>query len=432
MLKRANSSPYRWVIEFLLVLSLSIQALVWLAPAPLLDPIIRELGINLASSGLVISVVGACIAIFSLAGAIIAQRLGALRAMLLGLWLMAAGQTASGFVHSFSALVACRVLEGIAIGLIISPPSTLVMQWFGQREWPYINMIGGLCPYIGMTAAFSITPAIYYAAGSSWSGVMRRYGVVTLAIAAAWTVLGRERKPGEIPAVVAEAGAATEPLLLLEVIRMRNVVYMALASFGAMWAFQMYIGFLPLYYQTYRGLSLGAASSLTAVFPSAGIFGALAVGLATGSIGLRKPFMWPVELFITGVGFVGSIVIGNPFLVRVALVMLGAGSAGSLVANTTLVMELPGMTPELMGSAQALIWSAGFTGAFISPPVGGALADVFGLRAVMLAFLAFQLMEVVFLYLVPETGPRRRAGTASESLAARMGAPVASASAKFD
>jgi predicted MFS family arabinose efflux permease len=39
-------------------------------------------------------------------------------------------------------------------------------------------------------------------------------------------------------------------------------------------------------------------------------------------------------------------------------------------------------------------------------PLGGALADMFGLRAVMLGFLAFQVMEIVFLYMVPETGPR--------------------------
>jgi MFS family permease len=399
-----RASPYRWVIELLLVLALSLQALVWLAPAPLLNPIIADLRVDLARGGLIVSVVGALIAIFSLAGAITAQRLGALGSFLLGVWILAVGQMLSGFIHSFPNLIGCRVMEGIGIGLIISPPGTFVMRWFVPRDWPYLNMVNSLCPYIGMTAAFSVTAPLYAAVGSSWSAVMRNYGYAALAIAIAWTVLGRER-PRTGPAAIEAPAGDCERLFILEVLRMRNVVFMALAAFGAMWAFQIYVGFLPLFYQTYRGLSLSEASNLTAVFPLSGIFGSIAVGVLTGRTGLRKPFMWPVELFVTLSGFLGSVLFTRTALIRIALIMLGAGSAGSLVANTTLVMELPGMTPELMGSAQALIWSAGFTGAFISPPLGGALADMFGLRAVMLGFLVFQVMEIVFLYLVPETGP---------------------------
>ncbi len=399
-----RASPYRWVIELLLVLSLSMQALVWLAPAPLLNPIITDLHVDLARGGLIVSMVGALIAIFSLAGAITAQRLGALGSFLLGVWILAIGQTLSGFTHSFSILIGCRVMEGIGIGLIISPPGTFVMRWFAPRDWPYLNMINSLCPYIGMTAAFSVTAPLYAAVGYSWSAVMRNYGYAALAIAIAWTILGRDKPRTEVSAIEIPP-PEHEHLFILEVLRMRNVVFMALATFGAMWAFQIFVGFLPVFYQNYRGLSLSEASSLTAVFPFSGIFGSIAVGVLTGRTGLRKPFMWPVELFVTLSGFLGSVLFANIALIRIALIMLGAGSAGSLVANTTLVMELPGMTPELMGSAQALIWSAGFTGAFISPPLGGALADMFGLRAVMLGFLAFQVMEIVFLYLVPETGP---------------------------
>ncbi|HEY6393830.1 MAG TPA: MFS transporter, partial [Candidatus Binataceae bacterium] len=410
MSRRPEPSPYRWVIEALLVLSLSIQSLVWLAPAPLLDPIIKELHISLADSGLVISVIGACIAIFSMVGSMVAQRLGILHSFMLGIWALAIGQTLSGFAPGFFALIGCRVLEGIGLGLIISPPGALVMQWFQVSEWPYINMINSLCPYIGMTAVFRITAPFYYSLNQSWRGVMLGYGAVTVAIALAWTFLGRERNPEmNVGGGLAEtADAASESLLLVEALRTRNVLFMALATFGAMWAFQMYIGFLPLFFQTYRGLSLDDASRLTAIFPTAGLVGALAVGFATGPTGLRKPFMWPVELFITLTGFLGSVTLTDSNLLRIALIMLGAGSAGSLVANTTLVMELPGMTPARMGAAQALIWGFGFTGAFISPPLGGALAQVFGLRQVMLGFLIFQVMEVIFLYLVPETGPRRR------------------------
>jgi MFS family permease len=72
-----------------------------------------------------------------------------------------------------------------------------------------------------------------------------------------------------------------------------------------------------------------------------------------------------------------------------------------------MLMELPGMTPERMGAALAFVWAVGYAGAFASPFIGGALASALGLRAVMLAFLAFQLLPIVTTYFLPETGPRR-------------------------
>jgi hypothetical protein len=45
------------VIEVLLVLALASQTLIWLAPAPLLGPIIKDLHIHLADAGLIISII---------------------------------------------------------------------------------------------------------------------------------------------------------------------------------------------------------------------------------------------------------------------------------------------------------------------------------------------------------------------------------------
>src|SRR5271168_3756296 len=90
-------SPYRWIIEILLLLLLMAQSLAWLAPAPILQEIRNGLGISLSSAGLIISIIALCIGIFSLLGAVVAERIGALRALIIGIWLMAIGQLASGY-----------------------------------------------------------------------------------------------------------------------------------------------------------------------------------------------------------------------------------------------------------------------------------------------------------------------------------------------
>ena len=406
MSQPSKPSPYRWIIEVLLLLLLTAQSLAWLAPAPILQEIRNGLKISLGDAGLIISIIALCIGIFSLLGAVVAERIGALRALMIGIWLLAIGQVASGYAPDFAALLACRVLEGIGYGLVIAPPGTLTMQWFGAGEWPYINMINFAFSYVGLTVVFRATPALFAAVGS-WQMVLLWYGVGSAGVALLWTIFGREHRsetsvsaPGAVEAP-AERGSA-----LMEVAKMRNVLLIAAGLFGGMWVFQIYTAFLPEFFRTYRGMTLSQASLMTQVLPFAGLFAALGGGIGTGMSGLRKPFTWPIA-FTSLIGCAGAIVLRDPMWIRLSLVLVGIGAAGSLAALTTLLMESPGMNPTRLGAALGFVWAIGYLGAFISPFLGGALAARIGLRAVMLGFLVFQFLPIVMFYFLPETGPSR-------------------------
>ena len=406
MSQPSKLSPYRWIIEVLLLLLLTAQSLAWLAPAPILQEIRNGLKISLGDAGLIISIIALCIGIFSLLGAVVAERIGALRALMIGIWLLAIGQVASGYAPDFAALLACRVLEGIGYGLVIAPPGTLTMQWFGAGEWPYINMINFAFSYVGLTVVFRATPALFAAVGS-WRMVLLWYGVGSAGVALLWTIFGREHRsetsvsaPGAVEAP-AERGSA-----LMEVAKMRNVLLIAAGLFGGMWVFQIYTAFLPEFFRTYRAMTLSQASLMTQVLPFAGLFAALGGGIGTGMSGLRKPFTWPIA-FTSLIGCAGAIVLRDPMWIRLSLVLVGIGAAGSLAALTTLLMESPGMNPTRLGAALGFVWAIGYLGAFISPFLGGALAARIGLRAVMLGFLVFQFLPIVMFYFLPETGPSR-------------------------
>ena len=407
-------SPYRWVIEILLLLTLFSQSITWLAPAPILGPIIKSLKISLGDAGLIISVIALCIAIFSMAGALVMEKLGALRALLAGIWLMSIAEIMSGYSSSFSLLLFWRVLEGIGYGIIIAPPGALTMQWFGEHEWPYINMVNALCAYVGLTLVFSITVPIYHALGSSWLLVLRDYGIACAAVATLWTIFGRERRNPVVATALAES--AKNRSALGAVAKRREILLIAAGLFGGMWVFQLYTAFLPQYFREYRGLGLSEASALTAILPLTGIFAALGGGLGTGITGRRKPFLWPVAFF-TLVGCFGAIMAPSPMLISLSLILIGIGAAGSLAAITTTIMELPAMTPETTGVALAFVWSVGYAGAFISPFFGGTLAAHFGLKAVMILFLAFQFLPIGTMYLLPETGPGRKRATVDDATA---------------
>jgi len=407
MSQHSKLSQYRWIIEVLLLLLLTAQSFAWLAPAPILQEIRNGLGISLSSAGLIISIIALCIGVFSLLGAVVAERIGALRALVIGIWLMAIGQVASGYAPDFAALLACRVLEGVGYGLVIAPPGTLVMQWFGEGEWPYINMVNFSFGYVGLTLVFRATPALFAAVGS-WRMTLFWYGVGSAGVAALWTLLGREHRSALFaPAATVTETEAERGSALAEVAKMRNVLLIASGLFGGMWVFQIYTAFLPEFFRTYRGMSLAEASLMTQVLPFTGLFAALGGGIGTGMSGLRKPFTWPIA-FATLIGCAGAITLPDPIWIKLSLVLVGIGSAGSLAAITTLLMELPAMNPTRVGAAMGFVWAIGYFGAFISPFLGGALAAHIGLRAVMLGFLVFQFLPIVTMYLLPETGPGRR------------------------
>jgi CP family cyanate transporter-like MFS transporter len=406
MSEPSKLSPYRWVIEVLLLLLLTAQSFAWLAPAPILQEIRNGLGISLSSAGLIISIIALCIGVFSLLGAVVAERIGALRALIVGIWLMAVGQVASGYAPGFVALLACRVLEGVGYGLVIAPPGTLTMQWFGEGEWPYINMVNFSFGYVGLTAVFRATPALFAAVGS-WRMTLLWYGVGSIAVAVLWTLFGREHRTETVAAApIATEAPAERGSALMEVARMRNVLLIAAGLFGGMWVFQIYTAFLPEFFRSYRGMSMAEASLMTQVLPFTGLFAALGGGIGTGMSGLRKPFTWPIA-FTTLIGCAGAITFHEPTWIRLSLVLVGVGSAGSLAAITTLLMELPGMNPTRVGAALGFVWAIGYFGAFISPFLGGALAAHIGLRTVMLGFLVFQFLPIVTMYFLPETGPGR-------------------------
>lgn len=396
---------YRWVIEALVFVAFFAQGVTWLAPAPILDPIIHSLDLSLGEAGLVISIISLCISVFAFLGGLIVERLGALRTMLLGLWLMAGGGIASGGAQTLGVLLGCRVLEGIGFGLMIAPPGTLIMQWFGDGEWPWINTVNALCSYVAVTAMYAATVPIFYAFHSSWRAVLLIYGVGAAAVALLWSVLGHEPQSATVPTGTAAIPAGSS---ILEVVAMRDVSLIALATFGGMWVYQLYTAFLPQFFHVYHGLGLKEASDLTAILTLAGIFSAAGAGFGTAMLGLRKPFTWPAAIAMAIGGF-GAVTMPSVGTIRLSLVLFGIGAAASPPAVTTLLMELPEMSPVKMGIGLAVVWSAGYAGAFVSPFLGGAIAEALGLKAVMLGFLTLQLLPICGLYLLPETGPAGRA-----------------------
>ena len=399
MVDESQASPYRWVIEVLLIASLLVQEAIWLAPAPILEPIIKSFDIGLGLAGMLISIFALFIGVFAITSGLAGQRLGIIRSLVIGAWMMGIGGVLSGYATNYWTLFACRAVEGIGFGIIMGPGQALPMQWFPPREWPYINAVNLLCGNISLAVTFAVTAPLYYCFGSSWGATLSFYGALEVGVAILWTVFGRENK--STPEPVAAEPSDREPTRRLDVLKRADVLLAALGICGGVWNTSLHGAFMPQFFHTYRGLTLTQAGTLAAIPTMAAIAGSLLGGVASGLAGRRRPFTWPLGL--VGVGCsLGTLLI--PGYRGIFAAQLLGGLFGSMVwpVVVTMTMELPGMTPELAHTALACAWGTAFVGGFFAPMVAGALAQLIGLQASMIIFTLVGLCQLAF-YFIPET-----------------------------
>jgi MFS family permease len=403
MVDESQASPYRWVIEGLLISSLLVQEAIWLAPAPILEPIIKAFNIGLGRAGMLISIIALFIGVFAILGGLVGHGLGIIRSLVLGAWLMGIGGVLSGYAPNYWALFACRAVEGIGFGIIMGPGQALPMQWFPPREWPYINAVNLLCGNISMAITFAVTAPLYYHFRSSWGATLTFYGALEIGVAILWTIFGRENKVSTVPAPV--PSSHQQSARRLDVLKRRDVLLAAVGIFGGVWMTSLHGAFMPQFFHTYRGLTLTQAGALAAIPTTAAIAGSLLGGVASGLVGRRRPFMFPLAM-IGMVCTFGTLV--TPYYRGIFAFELAGGLIASMVwpVVVTMTMELPGMTPELAHTALACAWGAAFIGGFFAPLVAGALAQVIGLQAAIIIFTMVGMSQISF-YFIPETAGRR-------------------------
>jgi MFS family permease len=400
MVTEAEASPYRWVIEGLLIAGLLVQEAIWLAPAPILEPIMRSFNIGLGRAGILISIIALFIGVFAILSGLAGTRLGIVRSLILGAWLMAIGGVLSGYTANYWTLFACRAVEGIGFGIIMGPGQALPMQWFPPREWPYINGVNLLCGNVSMALTFSMTAPLFYRFGSSWGKTLSFYGALEVGVAILWTMFGRENKSAA-PAPPVSSESAPSPRTRRQVLKRPDILLATLGIFGGVWGTSLHGAFMPQFFHTYRALTLTQAGTLAAVPTLAAIVGSLIGGVASGLAGRRKPFTWPLGLFGVGCALASLLV---PSYTGIFIAELLGGLFASMVwpVLITMTMEFAGMTPELAHTALAFAWGVAFVGGFFAPLVAGAVAQVIGLQNSMILFDLVGLTQLGF-YFLPET-----------------------------
>ena len=286
------------------------------------------------------------------------------------------------------------------------PASGVVMaSWFSTRELGTRYSIWSLAHHLGEGLTFLFSAHLIGAATSAGAGAdawraaflgPAALGLV-MAIVLYRTLADGPRSKG-LPAIVdPKRKDAHEPLgrAQLDVLRNPWILLCGVAS-GLVYVSRWAINNWGVYYLEHeRGYSVEDAASVLAIFPMAGIIGALAAGPISDRFfrGLRVP----VALGY-GVMFCSSLavfyLIDSPGLVRVSLALAGTAMGGLLVfLGGLLAMEL--CSPRAAGAALGVIGGFSYAGAGIQAVASGYLIDGNDFSAVKWLWLGAPCLAVV-------------------------------------
>ncbi|MGH3008388.1 MAG: MFS transporter [Gaiellaceae bacterium] len=343
-----------------------VSALVWVdtmlyaALTPLLPHFAKTLHLSKTGAGALVAAYAAGALVGGLPGGAAAARLGARRAVLVGLTLMGLASIGFAFAHGFWPLAAARFLQGCGSGF----------TWAGAFAWLLAaaprERRGEL---IGSAMGAAIFGALFGPVVGAIAALLGRGPVFTalagLALVLGWWTFRLEPIPPERPSTDAVARA------------LRSNVFvggLALMSLPAL-LFGVLSTLAPLHL---AAAGWGAAAIGAVWLVAAGLEGGLSP--LVGRFLDRRGALLPVQAALgLGVALSIGLALGPRPLAYVPLIVLAGGAYGvlftpafALIANGAEQSGLPqGMAFGLMNAAWA-------SGALLGPAVGGAVAAASG------------------------------------------------------
>ena len=347
-------------------LLLLVSALVWVdtllysALTPLLPHFAHTLHLSKAGAGVLVAAYAAGALVGGLPGGAAAARLGARRAVLVGLILMGLSSLAFAFAHGFWPLAAARFLQGLGSAF----------TWAGAFAWLLAaaprERRGAL---IGTAMGAAVFGALFGPVVGAAAALIGRAAVFTalagLAVVLAVWTLRLESIPPEAPSWAAMRRALRNSYFV------GGLALMALPSF----LFGVVSTLAPL---QLSAAGWGAAAIGGVWLVSAGV--ETVISPVAGRLLDRRGVLFPIQIALAAsVPISVGLAIGPRPLAYVPLVVLAGAAYGALFTPAfALIAEGAERSALPQGMAFGLMNAAWATGALIGPAAGGAVAAATG------------------------------------------------------
>ena len=409
---------YRWLVMILLLAALMAQPFNNYGVSALYKPIQEGMGLSHTQMGLLSTILGVCLAIFSLFGGPIMANIGIKLQYTIALALMSIGGIGLGLAPTFGLMLLARIVTGIGFGMMFPVKTAVVMKWFPAKERLLMNAITLGSAFVGFFFLFKWIFAIFNMVGNDFRKTLVIIGFIAVGALILWVIFYRDKYKG-LPeeAFKGEKSKDTKGFdmtLFKEVLKNKYIIFMTLGIVFHYFATDAVSTFLPAYL-TEKFNDHALANGIMAYMPAAGTIAILAAALIAPPLKNRKLFIWPFMVTYM-LGTIGVMLSNSPGAIKVFQIVVGASYAGFYPAFTTLCMELPGFTPMKVGVAMGVIFGFGNLSKFLTGVLTGALADSIGLFGAILGVAVVgQILATIFMLMLPESHGKPMTSYAKEA-----------------
>lgn len=372
--------------------------------APLVTPMLKDLQMIYSQMGMVLgSWQLSYIAVAIIAG-ILLDRWGIRRSLFVGIVVIGLSVLLRYFVTGFATLLFTVALFGVGGPMIsVGAPKAIALWFRGKDRGTAVGIYASGARAGQMLALAATNGIVMPLTGYSWRLTFVIYGIFILSVALLWWLVARD-----VPAS-GETKKLSINQLLLNLIRVRNIriiLACGLLSFSIIHGFS---NWLPKLLET-RGMTpamagYGAAIPLVASLPSIVLiprlvpahFRSLSVSLLT--------LLAAAAIMMIATSF-GPLLIG--------LLLFGVTVPTLSPMCMLILMDLPEVGPEYMGSIGGIYFTIAEIGGFLGPLVFGVLVDLTGNFLSGASFLAFLGIVVAVLILMLRISPEPLQKTSPE------------------
>lgn len=259
--------------------------------------------------------------------------------------------TAPLWLGSLDAILASRILVGVAEAAIMTCGTALIGDYFdGRPRERWLAMQTGTAPFVS-TAMLALGGLL---GEYSWRGPFAAYGFAFLLIPLVWFLLWEGRRTPKAPA----AATAAPPI---EGFRWGKLMWINLVTVFALTAFLITI-IQTSFLLTERGFTSPRLIGLWAALASlANPLGALLFGLTRWRVSAKLLFAF--AMFATGFAVI-ALLPGYQAVIAGAVI---ANLGGGFILPTLITWALSTLPPAQRGRGTGLWMTASFLGQFLSP-----------------------------------------------------------------
>ena len=370
-----SRTPYRWLVLFMGWLIYFSFGLINTAIAPLVAPIMGDLGLSYTQMG-VITGTWQLIYIFTAQPlGLMIDRLGVYRSLLLGGIVISASSLLRGLATGFWGLFAAVALFGFGGPLISIGTPKLISVWFKGDERGTASGINASGSALGSMTALALTNSLVLPALGNWRRVFLGYGALGIVVTIVWVLFGRRSPPGDDRPTGQSLEGGRSRDAVLKLLRYRNIwiiVGIGVASFFTNHALK---NWLPRVLEL-KGLSPVGAGYATSIMALSGILGSLIIPRFSYLMRSRRMLI-AIILFVSGASIL-LIGIGGSAALWVGLLCTGFLMRAVTPLLLLTLMEMPEVGSEYMGAVGGLYFAMGEVGGFMGPFMMGYIKDLTG------------------------------------------------------